>query len=112
MSDIFDILTLKYPGVSGIAYWERHPETGQSWKNPYDGLVWEVNGIPKPTEDQIAAWRVEYDLAYRQKLAIRKRVYPSIIDQLDMMYHDKMEGTTTWQDAITAVKEAYPRPVE
>lgn len=32
------------------------------------------------------------------------------IDQLDMQYHDAVNGTTTWKDHITAVKNANPKP--
>jgi len=35
--------------------------------------------------------------------------YASIGDQLDMLYKDKVNGTTTWQDHITAVKTLYPK---
>ncbi|MEK9768337.1 MAG: hypothetical protein VW683_05380 [Betaproteobacteria bacterium] len=36
--------------------------------------------------------------------------YGSIGDQLDMQYHDSVNGTTTWQDHIAAVKAKYPKP--
>ena len=36
--------------------------------------------------------------------------YPSIGDQLDMQYHDSVNGTTTWADAIAAVKTKYAKP--
>jgi hypothetical protein len=36
--------------------------------------------------------------------------YPSIKEQLDMQYWDSVNGTTTWQDAIDAVKAKYPKP--
>lgn len=39
----------------------------------------------------------------------RQRAYPSIQDQLDMMYKDEVNGTTTWKDAIQAVKDAHPK---
>ena len=40
----------------------------------------------------------------------RIRAYPKINEQLDMLYHDKIDGTTTWEDAITAIKTANPKP--
>lgn len=40
----------------------------------------------------------------------RAAAYPSIADQMDMQYWDKINGTTTWQDAIAAVKAQYPKP--
>ena len=35
--------------------------------------------------------------------------YPPIADQQDMQFHDAIDGTTTWQDAIQAVKNKYPK---
>jgi hypothetical protein len=40
----------------------------------------------------------------------REREYPSIQEQLDMQYWDAINSTTTWQDAIQAVKNKYPKP--
>jgi hypothetical protein len=40
----------------------------------------------------------------------RVEAYPSIGDQLDMQYHDGVDSTTTWADAIAAVKSRYPKP--
>ena len=39
----------------------------------------------------------------------RVRAYPSIEDQLDMQYHDQVNGTTTWKDAVKDVKDAHPK---
>ena len=39
----------------------------------------------------------------------RQKAYPSIQDQLDMMYKDEVNGTTTWKDAIAKVKADYPK---
>ena len=36
--------------------------------------------------------------------------YASIGNQLDQQYHDAVNGTTTWKDAIAAVKAAHPKP--
>ena len=36
----------------------------------------------------------------------RAAAYPSIADQLDLLYHGGME---TWKAAITAVKEEFPK---
>jgi len=40
----------------------------------------------------------------------RRDAYPSIGDQLDMQYHDLVDSTTTWADAIAAVKSKYLKP--
>ena len=40
----------------------------------------------------------------------RQEAYGSIADQLDMMYWDNVNGTTTWKDHITQVKSDNPKP--
>ena len=39
----------------------------------------------------------------------RQQEYPAIADQLDMLYHDKINNTNTWQTAIEEVKNKYPK---
>lgn len=60
---------------------------------------------------------VAYDLAAAQALVAanqykvqRAAAYPSIQEQLDMQYWDSVNGTTTWADAIAAVKQEFPKP--
>jgi hypothetical protein len=60
---------------------------------------------------------VEYDMDAAQALMdskayVEQRVleYPSIQEQLDMQYWDSVNGTTTWKDAIAAVKTENPKP--
>ena len=40
----------------------------------------------------------------------RRKEYPSWQDQMDMQYWDKINNTSTWQDAVQAVKDKYPKP--
>ncbi len=40
---------------------------------------------------------------------LRVQSYPSMQDQLDMQYWDSVNGTTTWKEAIDAIKEAHPK---
>jgi len=42
----------------------------------------------------------------------RQQAYKPITEQLDMMYWDKVHGTTTWQDHIDQVKADNPKPTE
>jgi len=39
----------------------------------------------------------------------RGRAYPSLKEQMDMQYHDQLDGTTTWKDAIAKVKSDNPK---
>ncbi len=43
---------------------------------------------------------------------LRAAAYPSMTEQLDMQYWDNVNGTTTWADAIQAVKDEYPKTME
>jgi ribosome-interacting GTPase 1 len=60
---------------------------------------------------------VEYDLVAAEALVAanqykdqRATAYPSIQDQLDLLYWDKVNGTNNWEAAIEAVKTEYPKP--
>jgi len=56
---------------------------------------------------KIAELQADYDAKQYQR--DRAKEYPSIQEQLDMQYWDKVNGTNTWQDAINAVKNKYPK---
>jgi|TARA_R110002096_G_scaffold142297_1_gene297539 hypothetical protein len=67
------------------------------------------------TTTEVVDWTAEELAAHAEAEAnawkgARVAAYPSIGDQLDMQYHDGEDGTTTWADAIAAVKEAHPKP--
>jgi|TARA_R100000479_G_scaffold139371_1_gene75483 hypothetical protein len=49
----------------------------------------------------------EQDNGYKRA---RQEAYPSVGDQLDMLYWDKVNDTTTWKDAIADVKSDNPKP--
>ena len=54
-----------------------------------------------------SAWEETPDTrSYTEK---RKERYAPIEDQLDMMYHDAMGGTTTWVDSVTQIKTNIPK---
>jgi len=61
------------------------------------------------TESEINAKAQELKSAEEYK-DLRAASYPSMKEQLDMMYHDQVNGTTTWKDAIKAVKDSNPKP--
>ena len=78
----------------------------------YDGLEWLDETQTKPTREEVEAemnrLQVIYDNNEYQRL--REPEYPPIKDQLDMLYHDKINGTDNWLQAIQAVKDKYPKP--
>ena len=70
--------------------------------------------IAKPTDAQLNAVDAAADLEERQNAvrATRRQAYGDLGAQLDMQYHDNVDGTTTWKDHVAAVKTANPIPTE
>ena len=70
--------------------------------------------IAQPTDAQLNAVDAAADLAERQNAvrATRRQAYGDLGAQLDMQYHDNVDGTTTWKDHVDAVKTANPIPTE
>ena len=77
-----------------------------------DDVVTYADESKAPTDVQITAKIKELKDAWDaiQYQRDRAKTYPSIQDQLDMQYHDTVNGTTTWKDAITKVKSDVPKP--
>ena len=75
---------------------------------------WNVSGVAQPTAEQLNAVDSAADLEERQNAvrATRKNAYGDLGSQLDMQYHDSVDGTTTWKDHVAAVKTANPIPTE
>ena len=94
--------------------------TGQwfGWTDPkskvYANLIVHDDSITKPTEAEVNAklteLQAQWDADNAPYKLDRASAYPSIAEQLDMQYHDSINGTTTWADAIAAVKAEYPKP--
>jgi hypothetical protein len=63
------------------------------------------------TWSEIQAELIRLEKAHSDNEYARNRAtaYPSIGDQLDMQYHDQIDGTTTWKDAIAKVKSDNPK---
>ena len=75
-------------------------------------ITWQDGNPTNITNQQILDKQVELKAEYDAKQYQRDREfkYPSWQDQLDMQYHDLVDGTTTWKDAVQAVKDANPKP--
>jgi len=75
-----------------------------------DGVViWKNDAKDLPTEEEIDAEVARLEQQHTDTQYQRDRQYPSIGDQLDMQYHDQIDGTTTWKDAIAKVKSDNPK---
>ena len=75
---------------------------------------WNVSGVAQPTDEQLNAVDSAADLEERQNAAraARKTAYGDLGDQLDMQYHDSVDGTSTWKDHVAKVKTDNPIPTE
>ena len=51
------------------------------------------------------------DIVEPDYATLRQQEYPSREAQLDMMYWDKVNETTTWEDTIQAIKDKYPKTI-
>jgi len=73
-------------------------------------IEWHNGTTPIPKADieaKMVEVQAEYDANQYQR--DRATAYPSIQDQLDMQYWDKVNGTTNWEDAIAKVKSDNPK---
>ncbi len=85
---------------------------GAQWTcygDSYESLVWHDEDTEPPTKEEVEAevqrLQEEYDNLEYQRL--RKKEYPPIEDQLDLLYHQGIEG---WKTEIDKVKNKYPKP--
>ena len=70
------------------------------------------DGLIEITMDEVHAINIiKQQIAFNEMPYTKKRAaeYPSIQEQMDMQYWDAINGTTTWQNAINAVKTKYPK---
>ena len=75
-----------------------------------NSIKW-LNGTTPISKADIEAKMVEVQAEYdaNQYQRDRATAYPSIQEQLDMQYWDKINGTTNWEDAIAKVKADNPK---
>lgn len=96
MKNLIDVIVWKYKGSQF------------SCGETYDTFRW-LEETPKPTLEDVEAAAIEYDIykrntAYKEK---REMEYPSIVDQLDILYHQGYDG---WRAVIKQVKDNNPKP--
>ena len=75
---------------------------------------WNISSVAQPTDEQLNAVDSAADLSERQNAAraARRKSYGDLGDQLDMQYHDSVDGTSTWKDHVAKVKTDNPIPTE
>jgi len=76
-----------------------------------DSIIWLSAGITQPTQAEIDAEIIRLQAAYDalDYSRLRKAKYDKL-NQDEMRYDDVKNSTTTWVDAIDAIKTAHPKP--
>jgi len=93
--------------IGAVIGWKFNHQAGMSTKG--DEITEFPNGIPTQADQDL--WTTEYEahLAANEYKGLRAEAYPSLTEQADMAYWDRQNGTTTLDDAISAVKLQFPK---
>ena len=73
-----------------------------------EGIIWHDDNPTNITNEAILAKQAELQADYDAKEYQRNRKgeYPSIVDQLDDIYHNGIDG---WKTTIKVTKDKYPK---
>ena len=75
-----------------------------------DGLITYYDGQIPPSESEIetelSRLQAEWDA---QEYARNRKIEYDALNQFEMQFDDEVNGTTTWKDAIEAIKTKYPK---
>ena len=83
----------------------------EKWSIFGDEIHWSTdNATTQPTDAElnaeIAKLHIEYD---SQEYARKRKAEYDQLNQYEMMFDDKRDGTTTWVDKINEIKSRYPK---
>ena len=73
--------------------------------------LWDYDGLDKPTDEQLASYETAGNTAEALSgvLAKRKTEYLSWDKQMEMIYKDQKNGTTTFKDHCDKVRSDNPK---
>ena len=74
---------------------------GSEWVLNGDTLTWLDSKVTAPTDSEITAEMARIE--YKDK---RRAEYPSVVDQLDDIYNNGIDG---WKATIKTTKDKYPK---
>ena len=84
---------------------------GAQWVLRGEELEWLDTVQTQPTEEEVQAeivrLKAEYENTKYQR--DRKAEYDKL-NQFELQFNDAMNGTSTWQEAVEAIKAKYPKP--
>jgi hypothetical protein len=92
--------------IAAVIGWKFNNQPGMSTK---DNEITEFpGGIPTQSEQDL--WTAEYNIfvAANAYKGLRRKQY-DLLNQDEMRFDDIVNNTTTWVDAILAIKAQYPK---
>ena len=96
---------------------EHHPNKGWVFNCDIDdpkslnGIRLEDGATIGFTWDDVLSEKIKLEAEYEAKKYQRDRKFKyDALNQFEMQFDDKKNGTTTWEDAIKSIKNKYPKP--
>ena len=103
MSNIVDVIT-KVDAIHSL-----RPKA--IWVLRGDTLEWADEEQTEPTTAEINAEVIRLQAVYdAQEYARKRKAKYDLLNQDEMRYDDTKNSTTTWVDAIDAIKAEFPKP--
>jgi hypothetical protein len=90
-----------------LEYFNTDKHQWYGWKNLEDGEVYSNLKLNDDTATMPSEEEVNAKIEELQVAENRRNEYPSIIDQLDEIYHN---GIDSWKAVIKTTKDKYPKP--
>jgi len=80
------------------------------WVLRGDELEWLDTTQTEPTQAEIDAEVIRLqDIYDSQEYARNRKAEYDKLNQFEMQFDDQLNGTTTWVDAISAIKQEFPK---
>jgi hypothetical protein len=74
-------------------------------------IIWDSPDIAQPSEADIITKASELEAEFNaQEYARNRKNEYDLLNQFELQFDDKENDTTTWDDAINAIKAKYPKP--
>tara|TARA_B110000196_G_C21137316_1_gene661817 strand:- start:2185 stop:2493 length:309 start_codon:yes stop_codon:yes gene_type:complete len=74
-------------------------------------LEWLDTEQTEPTQAEIDAELIRLEAEFNaQEYARNRKAEYDALNQFEMQFDDEENGTTTWKDAVNAIKTKYPKP--
>ncbi len=93
--------------IAEVIGWKVNHQSGMSTE---DGVITEFpGGIPTQAEQDL--WTAEYEAHVQANAYKGNRLAEyAKLNQFEMQFDDQRDSTTTWVDAVNAIKAQFPKP--